>query len=234
MLVENRRVVRRIKLKAGELAENHRPPAGHKRRVNIGVHAGQHAGHFVPQLPVARQDICVNERAVVKQVPMHPVGKAHAELRAVDQRLEHPGDLRRARQLAGEVVDVDVPTGVAEGPLRIPDDELILPAGHALPGRAPVVVRPVAGAGVNVHDQVVDEVVDIDHRAGGGVGVRGGHVLPGDVAQHFVPLGAVALAHFAELRHQIPIIGAAVPGTQEVGVDAFGGIVETFVLTVEE
>ena len=92
MLVENRRVVRRIKLKAGELAEDHRPPAGHKSRVNIGVHAGQHAGHFVPQLPVTRQDIRVDERAVVKHVPMHPVGKAHAKLRAVDQRLEHPGD----------------------------------------------------------------------------------------------------------------------------------------------
>ncbi len=167
-------------------------------------------------------------------MPLHPVGEAHPKFRAGEQRLEQSGDLRRSGQIGGEIVDVHIPPEVAHRPLRIPDDEREFSSGHARTGGAPVVVRPVAGAGIDIDQQVVDEVVQIKHRAGRRVRARHGHVLTVDQGQHLIPLHAVAFTHLAELRHQIPVVGAPVPGAQEVRVDALGGVVVALILAIEE
>ncbi len=178
-------------------------------------------------------DAGIFEGTAVVEMPVDTIRPAQAELGAPDQGLVEPRDLGTAAQFSGEGVAVDRAAEVAEGPLGVPDVEAELRPGNAFPGRTPVVVGPVPGSGVDVDEQIVDEVVDVEDLEGGPVvgGIR--HVAAHD-GPHVVPGIGVTFAHFAELGDHVPPVVTTVPRAHEVVVDALGRVVIALVVPVDE
>ena len=93
-------------------------------------------------------------------------------------------------------------------------------------------MRPVAGVGVDIKHDVIDEVVDIEQSLD--LGVVAGH---GEVLLHraleAIPHHRVTLADLAELRNDVPLGLGAVPRVEEVTVNALGWVVVALELPVE-
>src|SRR5687768_5651110 len=98
---------------------------------------------------------------------------------------------------------------VTEAPFSIPYVKAELCAGGIFPRRTPVIPGPIRCADVDVHQQVVDEIIEIEpflnllqHRRVGGI-LRAGEI------PELVPFGRISLGDFSGLRDYIPVLASA-------------------------
>ncbi len=93
-------------------------------------------------------------------------------------------------------------------------------------------MRPVAGVGVDIKHDVINEVVYIEQSLDLGIIASHGEVLL-HRALEAIPHHDVALSDLAELSDNVPLGFGAVPRVKEVTVDALGRVVVALEFPVE-